>query len=324
MQTKSISGLLLLAVLITGGCADPDLSPILTEDKYLYGAFPRLISLGTTVFDIENKDDSSVTLEVDFVDNTGGENVAEYNVYVGFNDNNPENGDMSADPELFLVQTPTNFTEGPNGNLSTQFTLSFEEAAQVTGIDIDSVQSGDVFNVVTEVVTDDGRLFTDANSTAAITNAFNGIFEFQIDATCPLPDDQFSGMYKVEYGEVYDTISFLGETVQAIGPLNDRMVELEVVSSTRRSFNVGSTYLAPGFSFAPGDIELFFACDEITAEDIDSGESCGAGTIRARQDSTDAFDISDDSSFTLRYTDFFDDGDCGQTPLPFTLVFTKQ
>jgi hypothetical protein len=323
MQTKSISGVLLLAVLCINGCADPDLSPILTEDKYLYGAFPRLINLGTTVFDIENKESSSVTLSVDFVDNTGGSNVAEYVVYLGFDDNNEENGDMSADTVRYLTLTPANFTAGPNDNLSAEFTITFEEAADATGIDIDSVQAGDIFNVITEVVTNDGRVFTDANSTAAITNAFGGIFEFQIDATCPLPDDQFAGTYKVEYGEVYDPITFLDTVVQAIGDLSDRTVELVVESSTSRSFVV-DTYLGPGFNFDAGEVELTFACDEITAADIDSGEACGAGTIRARQDSVDSFDISDDSSFTIHYTDFFDDGDCDQQPVNFSLVFTKQ
>jgi hypothetical protein len=323
MHTKSISGIFLLLAVAISGCADPDLSPILTQDKYLYGAFPRLIEQSTPIFDIEDKEGSSVTLSVDFVDNAGGDNVAEYNVFVEFDDNNPENGDMSTDSIAFLTLTPANFTDGPNGNLSTEFTITFEEAAQTTGIDIDAVQAGDAFNVFTEVVTNDGRTFGDANSTAAITNAFGGIFAFSIETTCPLPDDQFSGTYSIAYGEVYDSLTFLDSTVQAIGPLDGRTVELTVESSTRRSFEV-DTYLGPGFSFDAGSVELLFACNEITADDIDSGAACGGGTIRARQDSVDTFDISDDSTFTLHYTDFFDDGDCGQQPLQFSLVFTKE
>jgi hypothetical protein len=285
-----------------------------------------LVELRSGEFDLENKDGSTFELEVDFVDNAGGEDIGEYKVFIAFDDNNPDNGDDSTEPAEFKSFSPSDFDEGPNGNLGIDLMIGFQEAAQFTGVDIDEIRAGDRFQVTTQVVKEDGRVFGSDNSTPAITNAFGGIFDFNINATCPLPDGMFSGAYTVEYGEVYGEITFAGARVQAIGsaPLN-RTVELSLVpgSTTRRTFPV-ATYLQPGYSFNAGDIVLDFACDQVSAGDIDAGAACGNGTIEAKQVTLDEFDLNDDSSFTITYTDFFDDGECGQAPLSFTLVFTKQ
>ncbi len=327
MLNKSLI-LLLAVVFVVTGCKDDELAPIVTQDILLFGAFPRLVELRSGEFDLEDLTGSTYEMEVDFVDNAGGEDVAQYRVYVSFDDNSLPAGatDFSTESELFRTYEPSDFRAGPNGNLGIDVSLPFAEVANFAGVPLDSVVSGDRFQIVTEVVKEDGRVFGSENSTSAITSAFGGIFDFNINATCPLPDEMFSGTYLIEYGTVYDEVTFAGAQVQALGtpPLN-KTVELSLVpgSTTRRTFPIG-LYLQPGYGFDAGTITLDFACDQVRATDIDAGASCGSGTIEAVQRTPDPFDLADDSSFTITYTDFADDGGCGGTEAEFTLVFTKQ
>lgn len=327
---KSPLFFLVLILLMAVGCKDEDASPIVTQEKLLFGAFPRLIELQTTEFDLNNRQASSYDMEIDFVDNAAGGDIAEYRVFIAFDDNSTGDGkpDLSTDRELFRTYTPADFRAGPNSNLGVDVSISFSEAAAFTSVPLDSVEAGDRFQVFTEVEKTDGRVFSTSNSTPAITNAFNGIFDFNINATCPLSEGTFMGEYKVTYGEVYNELTFSERKVQALGtpPLNLTVTLTPVAgSSTRRTFKVGKTYLQPGFEFDPGTLTLDFVCDQITASDIDAGTACTTGTIEARQPAADPFDFGDDSSFTVTYIDFADDGGCdGLTPSKFTLVFTKQ
>ena len=320
--------LLALLVLSIGSCADEELSPIVTQDALLFGAFPRLVELRTGEYDLNDLENSTYDMEVDFVDNAEGEDIAEYRLYVVFDDNTTGSGrpDYSSDEVLVRSYTPTDFRAGPNGNLGVDVSIPFTEVAQLADVPLDSIFAGDRFQFRAEVEKEDGRVFSSSNSTPAITNAFGGIFDFNVNATCPLPDDRYSGEYRVTYGTIYDQFDLFGEPVQALGnPPLDLVVTLELVagSTTRRTFNVG-TYANPGYAFATGPTTLDFACDRVTSTAIDSGAGCGDGTIAATQPSADPFNFSDDSSFTINFIDFGEtDGGCGVAGLPFSLVFTK-
>ncbi len=327
MLNKSLFLLAVVALVVTG-CKDEELAPIVTQDTLLFGAFPRLVELRTGEFDLANLQASSYEMEVDFVDNAGGQDVTEYRVYIAFDDNTLGGGrtDFSTESNLFRTYTPSDFTAGPNGNLGVTVTIPFSEAANFAGVPLDSVKSGDRFQIVTEVEKADGRVFGSENSTSAITSAFGGIFDFNINATCPLPDDLFSGGYTITYGYVYDEFLLFGEPVQALGnPPFSREITLELVpgSTTRRTFAVG-TYANPGYQFNGGTVTLDFACDVVTATAIDSGAGCGSGSIAATQKGTASFNLTDDSTFTIEFTDFGStDGGCGVPGKDFSLVFTK-
>ncbi|WP_420459717.1 hypothetical protein [Neolewinella sp.] len=328
MNTQSSIVLSLLLLLLAVGCADEDKTPIVTQDTLLFGAFPRLVELRTGEFDLANLSSSAYEMEVDFVDNAGGEDVAEYRVYVSFDDNSLGGGrqDFSTNSELFRTYTPSDFRAGPNGNLGVDVVIPFSEVADFTGVPLDSVRSGDRFQIRSEVEKEDGRVFGAGNSTSAVTSAFQGIFDFNINATCPLGDDEFVGEYTITYGYVYDQFDLFDEPVQALGnPPFSRVVNLELVpgSTTRRSFAVG-TYAVPGYNFDGGTVTLDFACDEVRSTAIDSGAGCGTGSIAATQTNVASFDLDDDQTFTIEYTDFGEtDGGCGVPGMDFSLVFTK-
>ena len=289
--------------------------------------FPRLVELRSGEFDLADLENSTYEMEVDFVDNADGADVAQYNLYIAFDDNNAAGGDNTTESTLFKSYTPADFRAGPDGNLGLDVVISFAEVAAFAGVPLDSIFSGDRFQVRGEVVKTDGRVFGSTNSTSAITSAFRGIFDFNINATCPLNDDFFVGDYKVTYGSVYDAFPLFGADVQPFGPAPlDKVVTLALVpgSTTRRTFNIGA-YLQPGYNFATSALVFDFACDVVTTNNIASGSGCGDGTLQASQDGVASFSLDDDSTLTINFIDFGEtDGGCGVEGKPFSLVFTKQ
>ena len=324
--------LLLLAVVAVAfsSCKDDELAPVVTQETLGFGAFPFLNELRAGEFDLADLSGSAYEMEVYFVDNAGGADVAQYNIFVAFDDNNPDNGDLSSSERmLYRSFTPADFSPtGPDGNLGLTVRIPFSDVAAFVGAGADgAVVSGDRFQFTTEVVKNDGRVFSSANSTPAVTNAFGGLFNFNVNATCPLPDDAFVGDYAVEYGYVYDAFALFGAAVQPFGPAIGRTVTLALVpgSTTRRSFNYGA-YLLPGYGFGTSDVTLDFACDVVTSTNVDSGAGCGGGSIQGTQVNTAAFSLTDDSGWTIEYEDFGDfDGGCGvPDPQAYSVVFTKQ
>ena len=325
---KKVFSILAAACVVLSGCVDESRSPVITQDNLLFGAFPFLQELKAGEFDLANLSGSAYEMDVYFVDNAQGQDVAQYNVYVAFDDNNPGNGDLSTERALFKSFGPSDFSViGDKGNLGLSLRIPFTEVANFVGAGGDGdVVSGDRFQFTTEVVKEDGRVFSSANSTPAVTNAFGGIFDFNVNATCPLDDDFFTGTYALSYGEVYDEFDLFGggTFVQAIGDLSDFTVELSTVagSTTRRSFALGDRLWLPTYGFGLGSPTLEFACDVVTSSNLTNSASCGAGPIGAIQTGTASFDLTDDSTITIGYNDFATGGCFGETKF-FSLVFTK-
>lgn len=317
----------MVAAIATTGCEDPDSAPVVTQETLLFGAFPFLEEVRAGVYDLANLTTSAYEMDVSFVDNAGGADVAQYNIYVSFDDNNPVPADLSTERTLFKSFGPSDFRElGDKGNLGLTVTIPYTEISAFVGAsNVGDVISGDRFQFTTEVVKTDGRVFSSANSTPAVTNAFGGIFDFNVLATCPLADDVFVGDYAIEYGYVYDVFPLFGADVQPFGPTIGRTVTLTVGnSSIRRDFNYGA-YLIPGYAFGTADVTLQFACDVVTSSAVDSGAGCGGGSISAVQVNSASFDLMDDSTWTIEYEGFGpNDGGCGVADVkPWSVVFTK-
>jgi len=323
---KKLSFLLAACLIVMTGCKDDELAPVIIFEELEIGAFPFLNELKTAEFDLADLAGSAYEMDVYFVDGEAGAKVAQYNVFVAFDDKNPGNGDLSTETALFKSFTPADFaTIGDKGNLGTTVRIPFSEVAAFVGAGAEGdVISGDRFQFRTEIVTTTGTTFNSVNSTPAVTNAFGGIWNFNVNATCPLSNDAFVGDYAIEYGYVYDVFPLFGAPVQPFGPTIGRTVTLSTVagSSTRRSFNYG-TYLVPGYNFGTSDITLEFACDVLTSDNINSGAGCGSGSLQAAQEGEVSFDLDDDSTWTIEYLDFNPDGGCGVSTMPFSVVFTK-
>jgi hypothetical protein len=264
---------------------------------------------------------------VDFVDGVAGANVAQYNVYINF-----DGETMNTPSLLFKSLTPSDFTTGPNGNLGVDLTIGFAEAATFTGVDVNSIAAGERFQVRTEIVKTDGVTFNSVNSTAAVTNAFGGIWNFNINATCPLSEGTFLGAYKLSYDGVYDPIAnlFGAAGCQALGndPL-DLAIDVRAVagSTTRREFDV---VFFPNCGWATDvTINLDFVCTIIDAGGAKTGTTCISGEgFGSSQEGEATFNFDDDSTFSITYRDLGPGNDAGCGPtfdgLIYTLVFTKQ
>ncbi len=325
---KKLSFLLAACLIVMTGCKDDELAPVIIFNELEIGAFPFLNELKTAEFDLADLAGSAYEMDVYFVDGEAGAKVAQYNIFVTFDDNNPDNGTIEANEMLYRSLTPSDFAPlGDKGNLGTTVRIPFSDVAGFVGAGAEgAVISGDRFQFRTEIVTTSGTTFNSVNSTPAVTNAFGGIWNFNVNATCPLSDDAFVGAYTCSYGEVYESFPLFGAAVQPFGPAPLSLgVTLSTVagSSTRRSFNYGP-YLLPGYGFGTSDITLEFACDVVTSTNIDSGAGCGSGSIQASQTGVASFDLVDDSTWTIEYNDFDPNGGCGPSPLPFSIIFTKQ
>lgn len=317
------------AAILTTGCTNPEKGPILTQETLLFGAFPFLNELKTAEFDLANLSSSAYEMDVYFVDNEGGTAVAQYNLYVSFDDNNPDNGDLSTPSTLYKSFGPSDFsTLGSKGNLGLTVRIPFAEIASFVGAgSAGDVISGDRFQFRGEIVHSDGRVFSSANSTPAITNAFGGIWNFNVNATCPLADDAFVGTYSLGYGVVYDAFDLFGggEIVQALGDLDGFTVDLRTVSgsTTRRQFALGERLWLPTYGFNLGNATLTFSCDVVTSSNLTNSASCGSGPVGAIQSGVATFDLTDDTTWTIVYNDFATGGCLGETK-EFSLIFTKQ
>ncbi len=328
---KKIAFLLVAASMVMfTGCKDEEAGPVIDFSTLPLGAFPRLQQLDFAEFDLANLTGSVYQHTVDFVDGNASADIAEYVILVAFDDNNPDNGDLSTDFAEYDRINVSSITDvdPESGNKTFTLTIPFADVASFVGAGADgAVISGDRFQFRTELIKTDGRVFNSVNSTPAVTNAFEGIWNWNVNATCPLTSDQFTGNYAITYGYVYDEFPLFGAPVQALGnPPLDLTVELATVSgsTTRRTYNVGTT-VNPGYMFGASTSTLEFACDIVTTTAIDSGAGCGGGSIAAVQNGVAPFMLNDDSTFTIEFTEYGpNDGGCGVGALDYSLVFTKQ
>lgn len=315
----------LFVVLFASGCMDEEDGPIIIFDGGLeIGAFPRLQEVRSGDFDLNDLTGSTYEHFVDFVDGNGGEDVETYRILVAFRSVSGDQGET-----IVFREIPATEFENFDGTGNKAFTLTipFTEVAGSLNINPEDVVSGDRFRFRTELVNRDGQVFNSANSRPAVTNAFGGIWNWDVTASCPLDDNSFVGTYSIEYGYVYDEFELFEQPVTPFGVPLARTVELAFSPGqrTRRTFNYGS-YLVPGFNFSTDDISLDFACTVLTHSNINSGEGCGPSPIQAVQNGQGEFDLTDDTSFTVELIDFAPgfDGGCGPAPREYSVVFTKQ
>jgi len=328
---KKVFFLLAAVAIVVSGCTKEGSEPVLTQDNLLFGAFPFLNELKTGEFDLANLGTSAYAMDVYFVDNQAGAAVAQYNVYVSFDDNNADNGDLSTESTLWKSFGPSDFASlGDKGNLGMTLSIPFSEIAGFVGAgNTGDVISGDRFQFRTEIVHTDGRVFSSSNSTPAVTNAFGGIWDFNVNATCPLADGDFVGDYGVSYGYIYDPYTIFGRVIQGWypAPMDETVtLALKPGSTTVRSFDV--QYLVPSDLQSGLTIELEFACDVVTAVSSDSGVRCAGAGWRPVQINTAAFDLMDDTTWTVEFRDWGgedNNGSCGDIPAQeYSVVFTKR
>lgn len=168
----------MIAVLLTGCYNTPDTADPLFVVESPIGAFPKLVELETDFFDLTDLENSAYAHTVDFVDGQGGLGVNVYNVYYSYK----AEGEEETDWRLFRSIGAREFIVRPETNqIGFDLMIRFSEIADSLGInDFSTFSTEDEFNFRTELEKSDGRIFSSANSTPVITNAFGGIWDFRV------------------------------------------------------------------------------------------------------------------------------------------------
>ncbi len=296
-----VSGLAIVLLMLSS-CADDSLSPIITFDKAIKGAYVRLLVETPRELDLANLAAASYTYTVEFVDEQQGALVDEYEVSATYIDNNPVNGDGSAGPVVIKTFTSADFTDSERGCKDLKdIVLTMNELATGLGVNTADILANDQFRIDGRIITSDGKEFTFENSSAAINgSAFQGHFRFTLKATCPLPPDIFVGNYELTYDEVG-------------GGWDESLVEGTVTlktvsgSSTKRAFDAVFLDIFGGFNVT---VELDFVCDQVVMVDLDSGVGCGNNITLLGAGLGQPVDIADPNAvLIIWYVE--DTGDCG-------------
>lgn len=303
---------LLLVVFAFSGCKDEDLKPIITFEDAGKGAFVRLVSLNQDLLiDPSKIATSGIDMEVDFVDVTGGETITDYDIFIRFIDNTPGNGENSRDEVQIRDFTSSDFTASANGNPGVAVQIPAPEILQALNLTEDQVDATDRFSVRSEIIDEQGRVFSSTNSSPPIANfggAFNGAFDYNINVACPVGDDFMVGTYTVTYEE--NGASAFGGPVMQAGPFE---VTLSATSSTQREF---TAIYAEDLGFGTNiSFQFDLLCDKTrTLSGLGTGLGCGGTITFGPTDDFGSMDLADDSEIIIPFVEGEDDGGCGISP----------
>ena len=305
-------------ILLAGCSADPALGPIITVETAEVGAFPRTVELKVGEYDLMDLSGSSYLHDIDFRSIDGGNNVANYIINVSFDDNNSSNGDDSTTPIEFKNFTQSDFGDSGNGTKSLTLDFPFLEVVAAVGVASADVLPGDRFQFTAELILDDGRVFTSANTESTIFGpAFRAFFDWNVNATCPLDNALFVGAYDM---------AFVGPDGSAWpgaggGRSVAETVTLSLVpgATTLRTFTLG---VLPRFGPFGTTITLEWVCDVVGLQsNFNVGVGCGSPAIFIKQGTQVAANIMDDSVININWVE--DGGGCGYS-FAETAVLTKQ
>lgn len=307
-------------ILLVHSCADEELKPIITFDDAGKGAYVRLVSLNQDlVIDPTQVGSSGIDMDVDFVDPQGGATITDYNIYITFQDLTPENGDNSKAETQIRAYGPSDFGTSELGNVGLSVNIPATEMLSTLGLTESDINATDRFRVRSEVIDQDGRVFSAANSTPPIANfddAFGGAFSYNLNVACPVADDFLAGTYTVEYVTDPNPGGF-GPTIS-----NGSTVTLVPNGSTVRTFDV--TYL-PGIGGFAQTFSIDLLCEITRFRPHDTGLGCGGGSITLEPGEADGtMDLTDDSEITVTFINQVQDGGCGVAPYPATIRLVKQ
>lgn len=304
---------LILAFLITSviGCEQEEKIALQVENLET-GAFLRTVELISGGFDFLNLDTAAFSVIVEESDSSEGEELESMDVYVSYRDGNGDE-DLA---EVFVKSiSASEFTTGESGLPRYNLSVTAQEALSALGLSEDQLLPGDQFRFRLAVNLTNGATYSSGNSGANLTGLFfSSPFRYNVTVGCPLEDNQFSGQYKVTM-------------LQGSGPFGDFSTETEfttnvsVKTATQRSINFG--YLGCcGFGQT---LTFEFVCTDVNVVTNSTGIGCGGGSIVWGQGeiSAQTFNIEDDSSFTLQFQDFIQDGGCGVSPYTVELLFEK-
>ena len=307
-------------------CQEDDEPFSFVPNETEFGAFPRLLSLFSDDFDLDDIPNSVYSHQVDFVTEENGNNVETYEIVVEYVDNNPSNGDNSNEGEVYANLSQEDFCTSSFGNKDVTLNITFLELADVLELDPNSVAPGDEFNFRTSLILNDGRVFNSENSANIILNVPDAYFDWTIGIACPVEDNLFTGLYSITY-EVGGN--------DLIGPAynNGDIVELVTVDNSN-SLREFSTELLPDLPSLVAitrfelfcEMAVFVSADtgiDCNGEETDNSINFGPAIDVFGNPLSEFLDLTDDSEIVLFVNEGADPGNCSLNDTQSRLTLTK-
>jgi len=321
--------LLVVSAFLVLSCNTDDKAVDVVFEEVFQGAFLRTVAVNNLEFDV-NDPNSVFSVVFEEQDPENGELLDFVDVFVWFDDNTAELGDLSTTPVLLERLDREAFTPGPGAESLPRTTLecSFSELQQAAGIPMSNIACKDQFVIVLELQLTDGTRYTQETANALIlanNTFFSSPFTYTVTVVEPIDPEFFTG----DYSFVNVLNGPLGPSFIPEGP------SIEITPG--HSPNTRFVKLLYHISRRPArTYEFTIACDEIFL-----GKNQLSSTIgKCRPDQPDTGDLillgpdnenwtitpGDDSVFELWFVEGYRawDGDCGFDSVPSRIRFSKQ
>lgn len=165
-------------------CGDPDL-PVELFPTMEYGAYARKMSQ-TGTYNYYEVGTSQVDLSVEYYDANDGANIASYAIEVEYVDN--KTGGAKSKPRTAMrTINASEFGTNADGFLSSDISLSFNDALSTLGITLADVDGGAYFRYWFTITMNDGRTFGYDNTGPNMmsSSAFAALFRLNVYIVCP-------------------------------------------------------------------------------------------------------------------------------------------
>lgn len=165
-------------------CGEPDL-PVELFPTMEYGAYARKMSQ-TGTYNYYEVGSSQIDLSVEYYDANNGANVASYAIEVEYIDN--KTGGAKSKPRTAMrTINASEFGTNADGFLSSDISLSFNDALSTLGITLADVDGGAYFRYWFTITMTDGRTFGYDNTGPNMmsSSAFAALFRLNVYIVCP-------------------------------------------------------------------------------------------------------------------------------------------
>jgi hypothetical protein len=298
-KNKIITSMLAGAALLFAACSEGDLPIDEIFDNETRGAVLRTVDLISGELPI-GSDESSFIVELEVQSKENGTLVEFVEVYVGFRDNTPDEGqpDASRDQVLFETIDSSTFTIGEFGYPRFTYEVTVGQMNAALGLSDGEVNGGDAYEIRFEVVLEDGRRYSFDDNSATLTGSFfSSPFQYVATIVCP-PRAPTPGVWTIEmqdsFGDGWQTTNGSGGPGLQVTLSSGEVFEFLICSSYEDNPNCSgggsagtATFTVPegteGFEwFFPGDFygeisfQIFTPAGNLVA---DVGASTAAGPV---------------------------------------------
>ncbi len=310
-------------------CNTDDKAVDVVFDEVFQGAFLRTVAVNNLEFDVNNPE-SVFSVVFEEQDEVNGGLLDFVDVFVAFEDNTINAGDLSTQRVLIERLERDDFSAGPGPEALPRHTLeySFSQLMQITGLTPGNVSCKDQFVITLELQLTDGFRYTQETANALIlanNTFFSSPFSYTITVVEPIDPALFIGTYS--FTSILD------------GPLGPSFIPDGPTVEVTRGHSPNTRFVRLSYRITrrpPRVYEFTIACDEIFF-----GKNQLSSTIgKCRPDQPDTGDLillgpdvvnatiapGDDSGFELWFVEGYRawDGDCGFDSEPSRLRFTRQ